>query len=57
MVDVRLREASAIHKNLCRVLLSAYESLQTSYEQVLSRMRRNTKHLRLGKICNSLSFF
>ena len=57
MVDVRLREASAIHKNLCRILLSAYESLQTSYEQVLSRMRRNTKHLRLGKICNSLSFF
>ena len=39
---VRLHTAFNVHRKLCTVLLSAYESLQATFELYLKKMRNTT---------------
>ena len=42
--------AKEIHKNVCRVLMAAYESLQLAFVQGLDRLSREKKYLGLFTI-------
>ena len=44
---VRLHTAFNVHRRLCTVLLSSYESLQATFELYLKTMRNTT--FKLGK--------
>ena len=44
-VQPNLVGAKQIHKNVCRVLLAAYESLQAAFTQGLDRLAREKKNL------------